>query len=112
MIAGALAFLTGVGLMALPAVLTTSPLAADLLRVVGPIAAAAGFVSMTEVTRGLRRINVVSGAAVAIIALVAELSPAARGIGFLAAVILVVTALVGPGTVADRHGGGWRVLLD
>lgn len=111
MIAGALAFLTGVGLMALPALLDTSPLAADLLRIAGPIAAAAGYVSLSPVTRSVRRLNVLSAVAVAIVALVAGMSPAARGITFLAAVILAVTALAGARVPADRFGGGWRALL-
>lgn len=111
MIAGALAFLTGVGLMALPGLLDTSPLAADLLRITGPIAGAAGYLSIYAVTRSVGRLNVLPAVAVATVALVAGMSPAARGIAFLAAVILAVTAVAGPGLPAERYGGGWRALL-
>ncbi len=111
MIPGALAFVAGVALMALPAVLGSPRPAADLLHVVGPIAAALGFVSISEVLRGMRRLNVLAAAALAIGSPLVGMTAVGLALAWLGAAVLAATAVVGPGVPRDRYGGGWRSLL-
>ena len=112
MLLGAIAFVTGVTLMVLPEVADFAAPGADLLQVVGPIAGALGFVSMTEVTRALRRLNLLTAAAVAIGSFPVGLPPLGIAVVWVAAGILAVTALFGDGMPRDRYAGGWRALLD
>lgn len=108
----AVAFATGIGLMVLPELLPAAAPAADLFQIVGPVAAALGFVSIWEVTRGLRRANALSAIAVAGGSLLAGLAPPAIALAWVAAGVLALTAVLGRGLDASRYGGGWRSLLD
>ena len=105
-----LAFALGIWLMAAPDLLGLGDPAADVLHVLGPIAAAVGFIAATEVTRGLRWVNVVTGLALVI-------TPVLLGYGALALAVSAVTglALIGLAFMGGRthttFGGGWRSLI-
>ncbi len=111
MIPGAIAFVTGVALMALPELLSSPRAAADLLHVAGPIAAAFGFISMSEVLRGMRRLNLLVAAALAVGSLLVGMAPTGIALAWLAALVLALTGIVGPGVPRDRYAGGWRSLF-
>lgn len=105
-----LAFALGIWLMAAPDLLGLGDPAADVLHVLGPIAAAVGFIAASEVTRGLRWVNLLTGLALVI-------TPFVLGYGTVALVVSAVSglALIGLAFLgAQTHtafGGGWRSLL-
>lgn len=111
MLAGGAAFLIGLALMVLPEVLPAVEAGADLFQVIGPIAGALGFVSLTEVTRGVRRLTVLPALVLAVGSLIVGMPPVGIAIGWVAAGMLALSGLPAGGR-RSRYAGGWRSLLD
>ena len=105
-----IAFGVGVWLMAAPALLSLGETAADVLHIIGPIAASVGFVAANEVTRGLRWLNVLTGLALVIAPVAFSFAPAALVVSLCSGVALIGLAFLG-GRTTTRFGGGWRALL-
>jgi hypothetical protein len=105
-----LAFLLGLWLMAAPALLNLPDADADLLHVLGPIAAAIGFIAASEVTRGLRWLNLPVGLALVIAPFVFGFDLGGLLASALTGVALMILAFLG-GRTRTSYGGGWRALL-
>jgi hypothetical protein len=99
----------GVWLMAAPHVLGTQPPARTVDRVIGPLVAAAAVIAMSEVTRPVRRLNLLLG-----LALLA--APWLLGYGTAATInstvvgMVVAAASLVRGPLHHRLGGGWSSL--
>lgn len=99
----------GIWLMFAPAVLDYGDPVATSDRVAGPALAAIGFLSAFAITRGLRWLNVITGAWLAV-------GPWLRGLPTEAlvnrVVIGLVTLAIAPWGKPDqsRYGGGWAAL--
>ncbi len=106
-----LAFVLGIWLMAAPSVLDVKGVPADVLHILGPIAAAIGFIAAAEVTRGLRWLNLPVGLALVIAAPVLGFPGAALVASVVTGVALAGLAFLG-GHTATGFGGGWRSLFD
>ncbi|MGQ0608380.1 MAG: hypothetical protein ACT4OQ_07960 [Chloroflexota bacterium] len=104
------AALIGVGLMGAPDLLGLDGAAANLVNIVAPIGVSAAVIAASEVTRGVRHVATLAGAAIAVGAAVLGtplpvlLIVVAGGIGMAA------TSL-GGGRTTGHYGGGWRSLL-
>lgn len=104
-----LSMFVGFWLMAAPAVLGYGGLAADVHRILGPIAAAFALLAIWGHMRPIRWVNVLFGGLIA-------LTPLVVGAVFVATVNSVVSGLliVGlsfvRGTVTGSYGGGWSAL--
>jgi hypothetical protein len=105
-----LAFVLGVLLTAAPSLLGLPKAQADALHILGPLAAATGFIAASEVTRGVRWLNVPIG--LILIATVPVLRYPMPGAALVAliALALVVLAFLG-GRTSTAFGGGWRSLF-
>jgi len=101
--------LTGVWLMAAPAVLGYGGAARISDLIVGPVAASAAIVALSEVTRALRWATLPLGAWVIVAPWLLGAPAAARVSGFVAGAVLMAVAPV-RGRLRERLGGGWRVL--
>jgi hypothetical protein len=100
----------GVWLMAAPALLGLGQPATDVLHIIGPIAASVGFVAASEVTRGLRWLNVLTGVALVVTPLALSFAPTALLVSLCTGLALIGLAFRG-GRTATRFGGGWRALF-
>jgi hypothetical protein len=100
----------GVGLMAVPGVLSLPRPVADAFHILGPLAAAFGAIAASPILRVLRRVQLPIGLGVAVSPLALGSSPAAIAIGIIAGVALVAVAFA-PGARMERFGGGWRALI-
>jgi hypothetical protein len=97
----------GLWLMAAPAALSFGGVAADVHRIVGPLAASVAAVAMAQATRPVRWCNAVLGALLVGAALVVDAPRAAAANMVLSGVALAALATVA-GRITDRFGGGWR----
>jgi hypothetical protein len=79
-------------------------------RVVGPLAAAAGLISVWEVTRGMRWLNLPLGVGLAAAALVLGY-PTIPLLHDLAVGLALAAFSFAGGRTTRRFGGGWRSLL-
>jgi hypothetical protein len=101
----------GLWLVAAPAVVGYGDPARANDRIVGPVTAAVAAIAIWEVTRSLRRLNLLLG-----LWLVA--APWVLGYGVVALLhsTLAGALLIGlanlPGELKERHGGGWSALFD
>lgn len=105
-----LAFVLGLWLMAAPSVLGLPGVEADLLHVLGPLAAAIGFIAASEVTRGMRWLNLPTAAALVVAPLLLGFSPAGLLASVPTGVALMAIASCG-GRISASFGGGWRSLV-
>lgn len=110
--AAAAGFILGVWLMAAPAVLDYSGLAATIDRIVGPTAAAAAWIAGAEVTRSVRWVNVALGSWTIVSALLLDRSTTEAVHALVTGALLIVTSLLMTGFQQDRFAGGWRSLFD
>ena len=101
--------LLGVWLMASPAVLGFDGAARISALVAGPIAASFSWIALSEVTRPLRRCNLVVGIWLVLSALVLHQPPGAAISSVLVGLFLGGTALL-PYPIKGRYGGGWSAL--
>lgn len=105
-----LAFVLGVWLMAAPSLLGLPKDHADVFHILGPMAAAIGFIAASEVTRGLRWLNVPVGVALVIAPFVLGFEVAGLVASVLTGIALVVLAFLG-GRTTTSFDGGWRSLI-
>lgn len=111
-IAAAVGVVVGIWMMFAPAVLGYSGSAATSDRIVGPVAAAAAWVAVVEVTRSLRWVNVPLGMWAALSPLVLHPPAAATIHSVLSGIVLVTSSLaIGP-IPRERYGGGWKTLVN
>lgn len=106
-----LAIAVGIGVMAAPDVLGLSEPVSNAFHILGPIAVAVGAMAASTVLRGLRRVHLVLGPAIAIAPLVLGGETAAIAVGLGGGVALVGLAFPG-GADPAQYGGGWRKVWD
>jgi hypothetical protein len=104
-----LAAAIGVWLMAAPAVLGFGGVAADVHRIVGPIATSLAIVAVAQVTRPVRWCNRVVGAALLGAAVVVDAPWIVAANLVVSGGALAALASV-RGRIPDRFGGGWTAV--
>lgn len=104
-----LAIAVSLGVMAAPDLLSLTDAVADAFHVLGPIGASVGAMAASSVLRGLRRLHLFTGPAIAGTALLLGGGTAALAIGFGAGAALMILAFPGGADPAPL-GGGWRAL--
>jgi hypothetical protein len=101
--------LLGLGLMAAPGVVGYRGAARVNDLIVGPIAAAAAAIAISEVTRGLRWITVAAGAWMMVATwFLGRTLRGALGAALVGLVMMACGLVRGP--VRERFGGGWAEL--
>lgn len=111
MIAQALAAVIGMWLMAAPAVLGyEGTAAADVDRVLGPIAASIAIVAVFQATRNIRRANLALALALVIAPFLFD-HPSAALVNSIACGLLIGGLSLVRGRVSKRMAGGWRALV-
>ncbi len=109
-LAQAVGMAVGVWLMGAPAVLGYADArAADVHRIIGPVAASAALVAVWEVTRGARLVNLILGALLVTAPLVIRHPADAALNGVVSGVALAAASPVG-GRSRQKMAGGWRSL--
>lgn len=109
-VARAITVCLGIWLMAAPAVLGYTGTAADVHRVLGPVAGGSAFVAMAQAVRMLRWVCVPVGALLVIAPVLgfpADAAVNSIGIGLAIAALGFVE-----GEVATDFGGGWRMIWE
>lgn len=104
-----LSILLGVWLTAAPSVLGYGGGARINALVVGPLAASAAAVALSEVTRPVRWVNLLLGGWLVVAPVVIEHSSGVAAHGVLVGGLLAAGALV-RGRVRARYGGGWSAV--
>lgn len=99
----------GVWLMAAPSVLGYGGVAADLDRIVGPIATSFAVVAIAEAARAVRWACVPCGLVLIVAPFLGVHGGAAAINAIAAGVVLIGTAAV-RGRLDERLGGGWRAV--
>jgi hypothetical protein len=97
----------GIGVAAAPDLLGLSEPVANAFHILGPIAVAFGAMAASSVLRGLRRVHLLLGPAIAIAPPVLGGEMAAIVVGLAAGTALVALAFPGAAD-PDQYGGGWR----
>lgn len=101
----------GVWLMAAPAALRyADSSAADVHRIIGPVAASAALIAVWEATRGARLVNLLLGAVLVLAPLAVDHPAEATVNGLISGVALMTAAPFG-GPSRQTMGGGWRSVL-
>ena len=103
---------TGLGfwLMAAPAVLGYAGTAATHHYLLGPLVSTVAWVACSEATRGIRRVNLLLGAALILAPLLFGYGSTAASINGAATGALVAALSTVRGARRTRVGGGWTVL--
>jgi hypothetical protein len=109
-VAQLVAALLGVWLMAAPSVLGYPDPARLHDRIVGPLVASVAFVAACEVTRGLRRVNLLAGAWLLAAPLVLGYGPVGTLHSVGVGLATIALACLG-GHITQRFGGGWTALF-
>ena len=99
----------GIWLMLAPAVVDYGALSASHARILGPIIAAIGWVSVSEVTRGLRWLNLPCGISLLILATRPGYPPPALINSVVLGLTVSVLVFAG-GSRRSSMGGGWAAL--
>lgn len=99
----------GVWLMFAPAALGYGDPAATSDRIVGPLVAAFAFVAIAQITRSLRRVNLLCGPWLVVAPLILSypMTPAINSV--LCGIAITLLARI-HGRVTTPFGGGWTVL--
>ena len=106
-----LAFAVAVAVTAGPDLLGLEGALADAFHILGPITAAVAAMAASSVLRGLRRLHLLLGPAIAIAPFVLGGPPAAIALGVVAGAVLAALAFPGPAR-PGQYGGGWPAVLD
>ena len=101
-----MAFLIAIGVMAAPDALGLSESVADALHILGPIAASTAGMAAYDVLRGLRRVHLVVGPAIALAPVLLGGDMSAVIVGLAAGLALCLLAFPGPPR-PGKYGGGW-----
>lgn len=104
-----IAALTGVWLMASPAVLGYGDPARANDRIIGPIIASVAIIALSQVTRAIRWLHVPLGAWLLIAPWLLAYPLGAKWSSIAAGVVVIVVAFE-KGKQAHRFGGGWSSL--
>jgi hypothetical protein len=100
----------GIWLMAAPALLGYDDPARAVDRVIGPIAASAAVVALSEAARALRWLEVAVGLML-VVAPAALDYPAIPSVNSVLAGVVLVTCGVVRGRMTTRIGGGWSAIV-
>jgi hypothetical protein len=103
-------FALGLWLMAAPALLHYGDLAGDNHRVVGPCVAALAIVALSQVTRVLRRINLLLGVWLIVSPIWFNSGTTAALVGVLSGCVVAALSFE-PGPRPHSYGEGWRTLF-
>jgi hypothetical protein len=105
-----LACVLGIWLMIAPAVIGYSGAPAQLDYIMGPVAASIGYIAASEILRGLRYLNIITGAALLAIPLILSFAGPATICNLATGAALICCSLV-RGRLNKHFGGGWVSLL-
>lgn len=105
------AFAVAVAVMAAPDLLGLEDAVADAFHILGPIAAAVAAMAASAVLRGLRRLHLLLGPAIAIVPFLLGAEPTAMAVGVVAGGVLAAMAFPG-GAQPGQYGGGWPEVFD
>lgn len=105
-----IAFAIAVGVMAAPDVLGLNDSVSDAFHILGPIGAAVAGMAASTVLRGMRRLHLIPGSAIAVAGILLGDGLPALAVGLGAGVALVGLAFPG-GVEGDPYAGGWSVLV-
>ena len=100
-----------VAVMAAPDLLGLEGAVADAFHILGPIAAAVAAMAASSVLRGLRRLHLLLGPAIALAPFLLGAEPAAMAVGVVAGGILAALAFPG-GARPGQYGGGWPAVFN
>jgi hypothetical protein len=101
--------LLGLALIASPAVLAYNGAARASAIIAGVLAASMSWIALSEVTRPVRRINLIIGGWLVVSAFVLRQPLIAAISSALAGVLLGISGLL-PSRIKGRYGGGWSSL--
>jgi hypothetical protein len=111
MIAQIIAAAVGMWLMASPAVLGyEGTAAADVDRILGPIAASIAIIAVFQATRNARRANLLIAVLLLVAPFVFEHTMAAAINSVACGVVIAGLSFV-RGRITKQNGGGWRALI-
>ena len=105
-----LAFTVAVAVMAAPDLLGLEGAVADAFHILGPLAAAVAAIAASSVLRGLRRLHLLFGPAIAVTPFLLGAEPTAMVVGVVAGAVLAALAFPG-GARPGRYGGGWPAVF-
>ena len=105
-----IAFGIAVGVMAAPDVLGLNDNVSDAFHILGPIGAAVAGISASTVLRGMRRLHLIIGSAIALAGILLGDGVPALAVGLGAGAALVALAFPG-GVEGDPYAGGWSMLI-
>ncbi len=111
MIPQLLAAALGAAIMLAPGILALDSATSDLLWLLGPIATSIGIAAASDVLRGVRRANVLVGAAAVVGVVLVAGTTIGAGVAIASGVALIILGLL-PSTVHTSFGGGWRRLWE
>ncbi len=111
MIAQIVLVVTGLWLMVAPSVLDSGDAATTSARIAGPVMAAAAFLAVFAITRGLRWVNLPVGLWLVVAPWVLDSATAAAVNSTVCGLLALALAPVGTPD-QSRYGGGWYSLLD
>ena len=100
----------GIWLMAAPDVLGFDGIAATHHHILGPLVASSAFVAVWEVLRPVRWVNVPFGLWLLLAPWAFDFTPDAALNSIVVGLLLMTFARIGDG-VAQKYGGGWKVLF-
>lgn len=100
----------GLWLMAAPAVLAYGAPAATNDRIVGPVAATFAVIAIWEVTRALRRVNLLLGLWMLAAPWLLGSYPTDATLNSMAAGALLAAFSLFRGDIAQEYGGGWSAV--
>lgn len=102
--------LTGLGLMAAPAIFTFNKVAADNNHIVGPLVITFAVISLWEINRNVRLFNIITGLWLVLSPFILNFSKPAFKIDILSGIAVVLFSLY-TDNKKNRYGGGWRSLF-
>jgi hypothetical protein len=105
-----LAFVIAVAIMAAPDLLGLDDAVADAFHVLAPIDAAFAAMAASSVLRGLRRLHLLLGPAIAVAGILLGGELSAILIGVVGGAALTALAFPGPAR-QGQYGGGWPAII-
>lgn len=105
-----LAAAVAVAVMAAPDLLGLQGAVADAFHILGPLAAAVAVIAASSVMRGLRRLHLLFGPAIAVAPFLLGAEPIAMAVGVVAGAVLAALAFPG-GARPGQYGGGWPAVF-
>jgi hypothetical protein len=100
----------GLSLMLIPTGLRFEKTAADNNHITGPVVITFAIISLWEINRNVRWLNLATGWWLILSPFILDLSPSATKIDVSAGIVIAILSLY-KGNIKNRYGGGWRSLF-